>query len=77
MLAFGSCTGMVTGLDDAIMDAVNAQLADLVEDPENYAYEDYSLTGVGIKAMNPGTGAKKQNYPKTNICDVPEPDPEV
>ncbi|SHO55220.1 hypothetical protein [Vibrio quintilis] len=76
MLAFGSCTGMVTDLDATIQAAVDAQLEAMELLPEDFSYDGYSLSGISIKAMNPGM-KKRQNYPKVDICDVPDPEPEV
>jgi hypothetical protein len=61
----GQCNGAVLGLRAAIRNAAAMQLGVLPEEITNLRA---SLDGVGIKAMNPGTGAKRQNYPKVDIC---------
>jgi hypothetical protein len=70
----GSCNGSVLGLRAAIMQAAIDELAEMeiyvtAEDIDGNI--SANLVGVGIKAMDPGTGAKSQKYPKVDICDVP------
>lgn len=70
----GSCNGSVLGLRAAIMQAAidEFEALDMEVYPEDIGGNiSASFEGVHIKAMNPGTGAKSQKYPKVNICNVP------
>lgn len=75
--ATGSCNGSVLGLRDAVMNAaLDALNADLNPDTDYTAGDiggniQASLEGVEVKAMNPGRGNGRQNYPLVNVCDVP------
>jgi hypothetical protein len=67
----GSCNGAVLGVRDALLAAVAEQLGGEPEEigPNIRA----SLVGVDVKAMNPGPGNGRQNYPLTDVCDVEVP----
>ncbi|RTR32773.1 hypothetical protein [Shewanella atlantica] len=62
----GTCNGAVLGLRPAIISSAAEYLQ---VDPVAFGRNiTATLHGVEIKAMNPGTDVKRQNYPKTDIC---------
>jgi len=60
------CTGDAYPVsDEFIMDA----LVNLFPDAEEIIYERIDFAEeVWVKAMNPGTGSKRQNYPLVDVC---------
>ena len=69
-LAEGSCTAAVLGLRSALRDAA-AEYLDVL--PEEVEFGSATLDGVYVKAMNPGPGNGRQNYPLVDVCEVPLP----
>jgi len=64
----GSCNGSVLGLRDAVL---NAAVDETGFTPEEIGrYIQATLVGVNVKAMNPGKGNGRQNYPLVNVCNV-------
>lgn len=59
----GTCNGSVLGLRAAIAAAVEDQAP-------GATVVSATLDGVYVKAMNPGHGGGRQNYPLVNVCDV-------
>lgn len=65
--ADGSCNASVLGLRTAL----RAAAADYLNvDPELVEFGSATLDGVYVKAMNPGPGNGRQNYPLVNVCEV-------
>ena len=67
----GRCNGSVLGVRAAILEAAADELGVTPADigPNLRA----SLAGVDVKAMNPGKGGGRQNYPLVDVCAVTPP----
>jgi hypothetical protein len=62
----GSCNGSVLGVRSALREAAADYLGVLPEEIETISA---TLEGVYVKAMNPGPGSGRQNYPRVNVCE--------
>ena len=64
----GSCMAAILDLRTALRDAAAEYLNVL---PEEVEFGSATLDGVYVKAMNPGPGGGRQNYPLVDVCEVP------
>jgi hypothetical protein len=63
----GSCNASILGLRSALREAAADYLGVA---PEEVEFGSATLDGVYVKAMNPGPGNGRQNYPLVDVCDV-------
>ena len=66
--ATGTCNGSVLGLRDAVLNAAADETGFTPEEIGRYIQA--TRLGVKVKAMNPGKGNGRQNYPLVDVCDV-------
>ena len=69
----GECFGVALGIEEAIMSAVEDKFPGAVIEYGDSYFDQL----VNVKAMNPGAGNKRQNYPLVNVCDVAGEEPEA
>jgi hypothetical protein len=73
----GMCQAHIADVDEAIREATEEELfeMELLGELDTFTITDSELAGVLVKAMNPGVvkgRGGRQNYEKTDVCDVPE-----
>jgi hypothetical protein len=71
----GSCIAEILDVTGAVEELTEASLSDSLGSEETLTINSSVLVGVFVKAMNPGVAkgpGGRQNYEKTNVCDVPE-----
>jgi hypothetical protein len=78
----GECEARIADVDAAVEEATEAKLneLDLLGADDDLTINSSELVGVFVKAMNPGVTrgpGGRQNYEKTDVCDVPEEEPEA
>ncbi len=78
----GACEARIADVDAAVEEATGAKLVEmfLLSPDDDLAITDSELVGVFVKAMDPGVAKGRggpQNYVKTDVCDVPDEEPEA
>jgi hypothetical protein len=78
----GMCQAQIADVVEAIREATEEKLfeMELLGDSDTFAIESSELDGVFVKAMNPGVvkgRGGRQNYEKTDVCEVPPVAPEL
>ena len=71
----GGCIAEILDVEGAVQEATEASLSESLGSEDTLTINSSALVGVYVKAMNPGVAkgrGGRQNYEKTNVCDVPQ-----
>ncbi len=66
--AVGDCSGSILNVQGALNEAIAFDIFEETGVEVEVTVETYELSYVKVKAMNPGTGSKRQNYPLVDVC---------